>query len=174
MPRLTLIVARAINGVIGVQNRLPWRLPEDLAHFKRTTMGRTVLMGRLTWESIGRILPGRQMVVVTRGSAPLPPGVRRAASLAQAIADHAGEDELFVIGGAQIYASALPVADRILMTEIELSPAGDAFMPKPDPTDWQETDRRPGVGADGTRFAIITYERRGTRPEPELSSRSAC
>ena len=160
MPVLTVIVARALNGAIGHQNRLPWHLPEDLAHFKRTTMGKTIVMGRLTWESIGRVLPGRQMVVITRGKEPLPAGVRRAASLAQAVADNANEDELFVIGGGRVYASALPIADRIIMTEVELSPPADIFFPSPDPTDWQETSRVPATSVNGTRYSIITYARR--------------
>ena len=166
MPVLTLVVARALNGAIGHQNQLPWHLPEDLAHFKRTTMGKTIVMGRLTWESIGRILPGRQMVVITRGDSPLPAGVRRAASLAQAVADNASEDELFVIGGAQVYASALPIADRIVMTEVELTPPGDAFFPKPDPTDWQEISRNASVSVNGTHFSIIVYTRRSSPASP--------
>lgn len=160
MPALTVLVARALNGAIGHKNRLPWHLPEDLAHFKKTTMGKTILMGRRTWESIGRVLPGRQMVVITTGKAPLPAGVRRAASLAQAVADNASEDELFVIGGARLYASALPIADRIVMTEIELTPPADVFFPKPDPTDWQELSRVAGTGVNGIRFSIIIYCRR--------------
>ena len=160
MPTLTLLVARALNGAIGHRNRLPWHLPEDLAHFKRTTMGRTIVMGRLTWESIGRILPGRQMVVISRGKPHLPAGVRWAASFAQAIADNASEDELFVIGGAQIFASALPIADRIILTEVELTPPADVFLAAPDPTDWQETSRTRHESVNGTRFSIITYVRR--------------
>lgn len=160
MPVLTLLVARALNGAIGHRNQLPWHLPEDLAHFKRTTMGQTILMGRLTWESIGRILPGRQMVVISRSNTPLPAGVRRAASLAQAVADNASEKELFVIGGAQVYASALPLADRIVLTEVELSPPADVFFPKPDPTDWQELTRETSTSVNGIRFSIITYARR--------------
>ncbi|MBA3479057.1 MAG: dihydrofolate reductase [Lautropia sp.] len=160
MPVLTLLVARALNGAIGHANRLPWHLPEDLAHFRRTTMGKTIVMGRRTWESIGRILPGRQMVVVTQEITPLPAGVRRAASLAQAIADNANEDELFIVGGARVYASALPIAHRIVMTEVELTPPADVFFPKPDPTDWQELSRVPSTSVNGTRFSIITYERR--------------
>ncbi len=166
MPVLTLLVARALNGAIGHENRLPWHLPEDLAHFKRITMGKTIIMGRLTWESIGRILPGRQMVVITRGDSPLPAGVRRAASLAQAVADNANEAELFVIGGAQVYASALPIADRIIMTEVELKPPGDVFFPKPDPTDWQELSRKSSTSVNGTHFSIITYARRLSPASP--------
>ncbi len=160
MPMLTLLVARALNGAIGHENRLPWHLPEDLAHFKRTTMGKTIVMGRLTWESIGRILPGRQMVVISTGRPALPAGVRLASSLAQAVADNATEEEIFIIGGARVYAGALPIADRIIMTEVELTPPADVFMDKPDPTDWQEVSRAPGVSVNGTRFSIITYERR--------------
>ena len=160
MAILTLVVARALNGVIGHENRLPWHLPEDLAHFRRTTMGRTIVMGRLTWESIGRVLPGRRMVVITRGGQPLPAGVERAASLAQALSAHAGEEELFVVGGARVYASAQPIADRIIMTEIELRPPGDVFFATPDPDDWQELSRVPATSVNGTRFATITYARR--------------
>jgi dihydrofolate reductase len=165
MPTLTLLVARALNGAIGHRNRLPWHLPEDLAHFRRTTMGRTIVMGRLTWESIGRVLPGRQMVVISRGKPALPAGVRWAASLAQAVADNASEEELFIIGGAQIFASALPIADRIILTEVELTPPGDVFMSAPDPTDWQETSRERHTSVNGTCYSIISYVRRRGRSD---------
>jgi len=160
MTILTLLVARALNGVIGHANRLPWHLPEDLAHFRRTTMGRTIVMGRLTWESIGRVLPGRRMVVITQGEQLLPAGVERAASMEQAIAAHASEDEVFIVGGARVYAGALPIADRIIMTEVELTPAGDVFFALPDPADWQEVGRVPSTSVNGTRFSTVTYERR--------------
>ena len=161
MPILTLLVARALNGAIGHENRLPWHLPEDLAHFKRTTMGKTIVMGRLTWESIGRILPGRQMVVISSGRpALLPAGVRHATSLAQAVADNAAEEEIFIIGGARVYAGAMPIADKIIMTEVESTPQADVFLNKPDPTDWQEVSRAPGISVNGTRYSIITYQRR--------------
>lgn len=160
MPILTLLVARALNGAFGNENRLPWHLPEDLAHFKRTTMGGTIVMGRRTWESIGRVLPGRKMVVITRGQPQLPAEVKRAASLAQAVADNAAEKELFIIGGAQLIASALPLADRIILTEVELAPPGDVFFAPPDPDDWEELSRVPSTSVNGTRFSIITYERR--------------
>jgi dihydrofolate reductase len=166
MPVLTLLVARALNGSIGHQNKLPWHLPEDLAHFKRTTMGKTIIMGRLTWDSIGRVLPGRQMVVVTRGNPSLPAGVRRAASLAAAIADNAHEEELFVIGGAQIFAAAMPIAHRIIMTEVNLSSPGDTWMDKPDPTDWREVSRQAATSVNGIGYSIITYARRGPRGAP--------
>ena len=169
MATLTILVARALNGVIGTGNRLPWHLPEDLAHFKRTTMGKTIVMGRRTWESIGRVLPGRRMVVVSGGNAAMPPGVERAPSLSEAVAGTAAEDEVFIIGGARVYASALPLADRIVLTEVELSPSGDVFFPEPDPADWLELSRFPSTSVNGTRFSIITYARRlpaGADPEP--------
>ena len=102
-PCLTMIAARARNGVIGHQNRMPWHLPEDLKHFRQQTMGHVVLLGRKTWESIGRPLPGRRMVVISRQSLTLPEGVELAASLDEAVARHAAEDEIMVMGGAQIY-----------------------------------------------------------------------
>ena len=109
------------------------------------------------------------MVVITQVKTPLPAGVRRAASLAQAIADYAHENELFIIGGARVYASALPIAHRILMTEVELTPPADVFFPKPDPTDWQERSRVRSTSVNGIRFSIITYERRQT-PVPASGS----
>jgi len=160
MAILTILVARALNGAIGKGNHLPWHLPEDLAHFKRTTMGRTIVMGRRTWESIGRVLPGRRMVVITGGSGSLPPGVDRASSLPDAVAGTAAEDEVFIVGGARVYASALPLAHRIILTEVELSPPGDVFFPAPDPADWLELSRLPSTSVNGTRFSIITYQRR--------------
>ena len=102
-PCLTMIAARARNGVIGHQNRMPWHLPEDLKHLRQQTMGHVVLLGRKTWESIGRPLPGRRMVVISRQSLTLPEGVEQAASPDEAIARHAAEDEIMVMGGAQIY-----------------------------------------------------------------------
>lgn len=163
MPRLTLIAARARNGVIGINNELPWHLPEDLRHFRQQTTGHTVLMGRKTWESIGRPLPGRRMVVISRQQLDLPEGVTLAASLEEAIARHQADDELFVIGGAQIYAQAMPLADRILLTEIDLEPEGDAFFPAPPPADWEAVSRQEAVSATGIGHAFVTYQRRQTQ-----------
>ncbi|MDO4232091.1 MAG: dihydrofolate reductase [Lautropia sp.] len=164
MTRLTLIVARARNGVIGRNNELPWHLPEDLRHFRQQTTGHTVLMGRKTWESIGRPLPNRRMVVISRQQLDLPEGVVLAGSLEEAISRHAADaGELFVIGGAQIYAQAMPLADRIVLTEIDLEPEGDAFFPAPEPADWQEVSRQQAVSADGIGHAFITYQRRQTQ-----------
>jgi dihydrofolate reductase len=161
-PRLTLIVARARNGVIGAKGTLPWRLPEDLAFFKRTTMGHPIVMGRRTWESIGRPLPGRRSIVVTRDAGFDASGAEIAASLEAAIARAAEADEVFVIGGAQLYAAAMPRADRLLVTEIDKDFVGDTFLPAPDRSIWRETQRKPHLPADDRDygFAFVTYERR--------------
>ncbi|MDO4905246.1 MAG: dihydrofolate reductase [Lautropia sp.] len=160
MPRLTLIAARARNGVIGHDNRLPWHLPEDLRHFRQRTTGHTVLMGRKTWDSINRPLPGRRMVVISRQRLQLPEGVELAGSLSEAIARHADEEELFVIGGAQIYAEAWPMADRLVLTEIDLEPEGDTRLPAPEPERWRLLAREPAISANGTHYAIADYVRR--------------
>ncbi|MDO4681435.1 MAG: dihydrofolate reductase [Lautropia sp.] len=160
MPRLTLIAARARNGAIGHDNQLPWHLPEDLRHFRATTTGHTILMGRKTWDSINRLLPGRRMVVISRQQLVLPPDVKLAGSLQEAIGQHADEAELFVIGGAQIYAEAWPLADRIILTEVELEPEADAFLPAPDPAVWERISYQPATSETGVRYAIAEYIRR--------------
>ena len=152
LPLITLIAARARNGVIGQNNALPWHLPEDLKHFRQQTMGHTVLLGRKTWESIGRPLPGRQMVVISRQPLDLPEGVDQARSLDEA--------EVFVMGGAQIYTLAWPLAGRVLLTEVDLAPEGDAWMDLPDPAQWQETARESATSAQGVAYAFVEYRRR--------------
>jgi dihydrofolate reductase len=161
-PRLTLIVARARNGVIGRDGRLPWRLPEDLAFFKRTTMGHPIVMGRRTWESIGRPLPGRRNIVVSRQAGFAVAGAEVAASLAEALRLCEGGGEVFVIGGAQLYAEALPRADRLIVTEVDADFEGDTHWPAPDPAHWRESAREHLPPADERRFAIdfVTYLRR--------------
>ena len=161
-PRLTLIVARARNGVIGASGGLPWRLPEDLAFFKRTTMGHPIVMGRKTWESIGRPLPGRRSVVVTRDRTFAAAGAEVVHSLDEAIRRCADTVEIFVIGGAQLYAEALPRAKRLLLTEIEADFDGDTVMPAPSPADWQEASREPHppTAARAFGFAFVDYRRR--------------
>ncbi len=161
-PRVTLILARAANGVIGAQGGLPWRLPEDLAFFKRTTMGHPIVMGRKTWESIGRPLPGRRSVVVTRDRSFSAAGAETVHSLDEAIARCAGADEIFVIGGAQLYAEALPRADRLLLTEIQADFDGDTFLPAPAPDRWTEAsrERHPATDARAFQFDFVDYRRR--------------
>ncbi len=160
-PRLGLIYARAQNGIIGKNNQLPWRLPEDLAHFKRTTLGSPVIMGRKTWDSIPprfRPLPGRANIVITRDSQWNAEGAVRANDLVSAIAAAGDSDNAWVIGGAQIYALALPQADIVVVTEIERDFDGDAFAPELG-SEWVETARDPHKSADGMAFAFVTYER---------------
>jgi dihydrofolate reductase len=157
--RVTIIVARARNGVIGRDNGLPWHLPEDLRHFRETTLGHPVVMGRRTFESIGRPLPGRRNIVVTRDPGWSHPGCDRAASLTDAFASCAGSPEVFVIGGAQLYAQALDDADRLIVTEVDIDADGDARFPAPDPRRWRPTASRPGRSANGLGYVIVTYER---------------
>jgi dihydrofolate reductase len=161
-PRVTLILARARNGVIGAGGGLPWRLPEDLAFFKRTTMGHPIVMGRKTWESIGRPLPGRRSVVVTRDRNFTASGADVVHSLAEAITGCRAAAEIFVIGGAQLYADALPRADRLLLTEIHADFDGDTFLPAPAPDVWEETSREshPPVGGRPYAFDFVDYRRR--------------
>jgi dihydrofolate reductase len=161
-PRVTLILARARNGVIGASGGLPWHLPEDLAFFKRTTMGHPIVMGRRTWESIGRPLPGRRSIVVTRDRSFAAVGAEVVHSLDEAIALCSGVDEIFVIGGAQLYAEALPRADRLLLTEIHSDYEGDTFLPAPSAADWKESGREPHPPTDTRSFGFdfVDYQRR--------------
>ncbi len=135
----SLIVARARNGAIGIANAMPWHLPADLAHFKRTTLGRPVIMGRRTWESIGRALPGRRNIVVSGTPGFRAEGAEVVGSLAEAWRAVEGAEEAFVIGGARLYAEALPQADRIYLTDVAGEPAADTFFPALDPGQWRET-----------------------------------
>jgi len=136
--RMSLIVARADNGVIGVDNQLPWHLPCDLKYFKQVTMGKPVVMGRKTFESIGRPLPGRTNVVITRNADWVAPGARVVGSLADALklataqAGLDGADEVMIIGGATLYREAIDQADRMYVTQVHASPNGDAFFEAPD------------------------------------------
>ena len=141
--RVSIIVAVADNGVIGRGNDLPWHLSADLKRFKSLTMGHHLLMGRRTFESIGTTLPGRQTVVISRGQPALPPGVLLAHSLDEAVevARSNGDDEAFVAGGAQIYAQALPVADRIFLTRVHARPEGDILFPAREESRWREVSR---------------------------------
>ena len=140
-PRLSLIVAMAKNRVIGINNTLPWHLPADLKHFKALTMGHHIVMGRKTYESIGKPLPGRTSVVVTRNADYSAPGAVVVNSLAAAIAACANDEEIFVIGGADIYTQALPLADTLYLTEIQQEVAGDAHFPEIDENVWHEAER---------------------------------
>ena len=161
-PRINIIFARARNGVIGKDGQMPWHLPEDLAHFKQQTGGAPVLMGRKTWDSLPprfRPLPGRRNIVITRQASWQAAGAERAASLSEAIALCAGAAEAWVIGGGEIYAQAVPLAQRAVITEIERDFEGDTYAPTLG-ADWHETARSTHAAAkDGLPFSFVTYER---------------
>ena len=162
---LSLVVARADNGIIGRDNALPWHLPADLRHFKRLTVGKPVVMGRRTFESIGKPLPGRHNIVLTRNGGWRADGVTVAANLAEAVAaaglqQHARPDEIMIIGGAAVYADALPSARRVHLTEVHSAPAGDTVLPGFDKAHWHETAREdfaPDGGLPG--YSFVTLER---------------
>ncbi len=157
---LTLVVATERSRGIGIRNALPWRLPEDLAFFKRTTTGHPIVMGRKTFESIGRPLPQRRNIVITRNPDWRHDGVEAAGSLTEAAA-LAGSGEVFVIGGAQIYAEALPLADKLIVTEIDAAVACDAFFPPIDAALWQEVSRETHHSdSAGLTYAFVIYQRR--------------
>jgi len=154
-----LVAAVAANGVIGANGKLPWHLPEDLKHFKTLTFGHPVVMGRKTWESLGTALPGRENIVVTRAPGYEAPGASVASSLDGALALCTGEPTVFVIGGGELYAEALSVADGLMLTEIQRDYAGDARFPAYDRAAWRETQRKAHTGADGLRFDFVLYEK---------------
>lgn len=158
---MILIAAVAKNGVIGKDNALPWHLPEDMRHFKALTTGHVVVMGRKTWESLPpkfRPLPNRRNIVVTRNPAYRAEGAEVVGSLDEAMKVGA-DGTAFIIGGAQLYASALPCAQRLELTEIDADFDGDARFPAFDRAQWRAVKREPGIAADGLRYAFVTYER---------------
>lgn len=156
-PRLTLIAAVAQNGVIGNNNAMPWRLPEDLKRFKALTLGHPVIMGRKTWASLGRPLAGRSNIVITRDRDFQAPGCIVVDSLAAALDACAGAEQAFVIGGAEIYALALPMAERLEITEIRRDFEGDTRFSAIDPSAWREVAREAHVGVDGLAYDFVTY-----------------
>jgi len=164
--KVVLAAAVARGGVIGRDGAIPWRLPEDVRRFKELTTGHAVVMGRKTWESLPdrfRPLPGRRNLVVTRNPEWSADGAERAGSLEDALRLLEGEVEVFVIGGAETYAAALPHADELEVTEMELDVEGDTFFPVWNRTEFDEVSREQHVATDGTPFAFVTYRR--IRPE---------
>jgi dihydrofolate reductase len=167
-PEIVLIAAVGRNGVIGRDNGMPWRLPTDFKHFKKLTMGRPMVMGRKTFQSIGRPLPGRTSIVISRDPGYAAEGVLTASSLdaalmlAGAIAERDEVGEIFVVGGGQVYEEALPLAARVELTEVDLAPEGDTVFPVLDPRAWQEVARvRPERGAqDDAEMCFVTFRRR--------------
>ena len=161
--RVALVAAVARGGVIGRDSGIPWRLPEDMQRFRALTMGHPVVMGRRTWESLPdqfRPLPGRGNVVITRNSDWSAQGADRAGSFEDALRLLEGEPTVFVIGGGEIYAAALPSADELLLTEIDAEIEGDTYFPSWDRDDFDEVAREEHVSADGVPFSFVTYERR--------------
>jgi len=159
---LILIAAVAKNGVIGSDNALPWHLPEDLKHFKELTTGHAVIMGRKTWESLParfRPLPARHNIVVTRNRAYVAEGASVVHTLEDAIQRVGAGRTAFVIGGAELYAHALPLATRLALTEIDAEIDGDAYFPARVAAEWRETARDAQVAASGLRYAFVTFDR---------------
>jgi dihydrofolate reductase len=163
--KISLVAAVARNGAIGKDNDLLWQEPLDQRHFRALTMGHPVVMGRKTWDSLParfRPLPGRQNVVVTRNPEKQFAGAQRAASLAAALEALNGTAQVFVIGGAQLYAQALPHADEMVLTEIDADLAGDVFFPAWRADEWTISHREAHRTADGTAFAFATYRRKAS------------
>lgn len=163
---LTLIVAYSTNRVIGRDNALPWKLPGDLAHFKRSTLGHPIIMGRKTWDSLGRPLPGRLNIVVSRQSGLVLEGaevfstLEAAVERAEAWAVQQGVDELMLIGGAQLYAQALEQADRLYLTRVALSPDGDAWFPAFDSSQWKQVSNQPNPAeGDKPAYSFEVWEK---------------
>lgn len=159
MTILTIIVATDASNGIGINNTLPWHLPEDLAHFKRLTSGHPIIMGRKTFDSIGRPLPNRRNIVISRNAEWGHDGVERVGSLEEARALVAGVEQAFVIGGAQVYQQALPLVDKLVITRIGRTYECDAFFPALPDGEWQETGREEHVSAAGLPYAFISFTR---------------
>lgn len=164
--RISLIAALAENGIIGKDNALPWRLPADLKHFRRITTGHPVIMGRRNYESIGRPLPERRNIVMTRRPGYSAPGCTVVASLEAALAAARGAPETFVIGGAEIYAQTLCLAERLYLTLVHARVAGDTVFPALDWTEWRETsrERHEADARHSYAYSFVTLERRGDAP----------
>lgn len=161
-PEISIIVAMAQNNTIGINNTLPWRCPADLKHFKSLTMGHHMIMGRKTFDSIGKALPGRTTVVVTRNTTLQTEGCIMAHSLQQAVAACVDDSEIFVVGGAELYALALPMTRTLYITEIQQNIKGDASFPNFNKTDWHEVSREKNSQQQPQplQFHFVTYTRK--------------
>jgi dihydrofolate reductase len=164
--KVSLIVAMAKNRVIGANNRIPWHLPNELGLFKSLTMGHHIVMGRRTYESINRLLPGRATVIVTRQRDYAVPGAIVVHSVKEALDACKDDDECFVIGGADLFRETLPLADRIHLTVVDVEPEGDTFMPDFDVRAWQETSsqRFPADDKHAYPYRYAVYDRKPKRP----------
>lgn len=159
-PLIQLVVAYSANRVIGKDNTLPWRLPSDLAHFKRVTLGQPIIMGRKTWESLGRPLPGRPNLVVSRNNELIAEGGQVFNSLDAALAACQNVDRVCVIGGEQLFQLALPLAHQIIATEVHADIDGDTWFPPLDPSQWTESQREPQPAENDLSYDFVTYTRR--------------
>ncbi len=160
---ISIIAAVARNGAIGKDNQLLWHLPEDMRHFRETTRGKPVIMGRKTWESLPdsfRPLPGRHNIVISRNPAYQAVGATLVSSLDEAILKACAADEVFVIGGAELYAKTMSVAERLYLTEIDQDFAGDVFFPEIPASEWKEVSRKAQQGTSGLTFSFAVYQRR--------------
>lgn len=165
--KCSMIVAMSENRVIGINNKLPWYLPNDLKYFKQVTMGKPIIMGRKTYESIGKPLPGRANIVITRNTQWQAEGVKvahsleQAIALAEAISNIDGQSEVMIIGGDQIYKACLPQVDRVYLTKVHAEVQGDAWFPEVDWSSWQEVGREDlqAEGANPYDYSFIVYDR---------------
>ena len=161
MQALSLIVAHADNRVIGHNNQLPWHLPEDLKRFRQLTMGHHIIMGRKTYESLGRLLPGRTTVIVTRDTGYTVEGARVVHSVPEALAACAGDEEPFLIGGAEMYEQGLPYVTRLYITRVYAHVGGDAFFPELDMSAWEQVSEQAKTSENGLHYSDMIYQRRG-------------
>ena len=164
MSHIILVVAYARNRCIGINNTLPWRLPSDLAHFKQTTLGKPVIMGRKTWESLGRPLPGRPNFVISRTPGLVLNGATVCSSLLDALAQCSDQETVCLIGGSQIFTEGLEIAHEIVATEIHADVKGDTWFPVLDAGQWLETERLPQPEENGLNFDFVRYKR---QPAPQ-------
>lgn len=156
-----MVAAMGRNRAIGLAGRMPWHLPAELQHFKRVTMGKSIVMGRKTWQAIGRPLPGRQNIVISRDPASVPGMVEAAGSLEAAL-EIAESDEVMIIGGGQVYKLAMPLARRMVLTLIEIEPQGDTWFPAWDEAEWAQTQARyfPPDESNELAYRIVEFERK--------------
>ena len=157
MNNLSIIVAVADNNVIGIDNTLPWHLPEDLKRFRALTTGHHIIMGRKTYESLGRLLPGRTTVIVTRNKDYKIEGALIAHSLAEAITLCKDDNEPFLIGGAELYKHGMALANKLYLTKVNINVEGDAFFSDIDPKDWQLSEKKYHVSASGLEYSDLIY-----------------
>lgn len=160
MPKLSIIVAMSSNRVIGVNNSLPWHLSEDLKHFKTLTTGHTIIMGRKTYESIGKPLPNRRNIVISRNLNAFYGGVEVVHSLEDAFSTSSNDEEVFIIGGSNIYEQSLHLAEHLYITEIKKAFEGDAFFPEIDKSLWTESARETHTSSDGLEFSFVSLQKK--------------